>query len=97
MAKMNKEFDYKGFEFNTSVELNTYVDRRPNGVRKHTIITNDMGMGSFYLKSQVTSSEIEDTIQLHTFKAKEYAINSAYPDNRPDSPEKEILINLGFS
>jgi hypothetical protein len=33
MSKLNKEFDYKNYKFNTSIELNTKVEKRLNGKR----------------------------------------------------------------
>ena len=39
---MNKQFEYRGFNFNIKVELNTKVEKCIGGERWHTVTTNCM-------------------------------------------------------
>jgi hypothetical protein len=51
--KMNKQFEYRDFNFNIKVELNTKVEKRIDGERWHTVTTNCMDGGNYYKKEEV--------------------------------------------
>ena len=94
MAKRNKEFEYKGYKFNTSVELNARVERRMDGKSFHKIITNDMGGGNFYITSEVEDKELKEAISFHENQAKLYVDKK---EKKSFSPLEELLSEWGFS
>lgn len=94
MSKMNKEFEYKGYKFNTSVELNSRVERRIDGKKFHKIITNDMGGGNFYITSEVEDEEFKEAISHHENQAKIYVDKR---EKKNLSPLEELLTEWGFS
>lgn len=93
MSKFNKEFEYKRYKFNTLVELNTRVERTPNGKVFHTIITNCMDGNNYYLKHEIESSEIEKFVALHKQSAIDYVDKLSY---KSQSTEEILLEELGF-
>lgn len=94
MSKMNKEFEYNGYKFNTSVELNAIAERRPDGKKFHKITTNDMGGGNFYITIEVEDEELKEAISHHENQAKIYVDRR---EKKNLSPLKELLTELGFS
>jgi len=94
MSKMNKEFEYKGYKFNTSVELNARVEKRMDGKKFHKIITNDMGGGNFYIESEVEDEELKEVISSHETQSKLYVDNR---EKKNLSPLEELLSECGFS
>ena len=94
MSKLNKEFKYKGYKFNTSVELNTRAERRPNGKVWHTIITNCMGGNNYYQKEEIETFQIEEYVSKHKQSAIDYIDKLTY---KPQSFEEQLLSGLGFS
>lgn len=94
MAKLNKQFVYKRYNFNTSVELNTKAERSPNGKVWHTIITNCMDGNNFYLKDEIQTFQIEEYVEMHEQSAINYIDKLTYKEQ---SFEETILSNLGFS
>ena len=94
MSKMSKEFEYKGYKFNTSVELNARVERRMDGKKFHKIITNDMGMGSFYISSEVEDDELKEAVSHHENEAKMYVDKR---EKKNLTPLQELLSSCGFS
>ena len=94
MSKLNKQFEYKGYRFNTSVELNTRAERRPNGKVWHTIITNCMGGNNYYQKEEIETFQITGVVAKHQQNAMEY-IDKLTKENQ--SFEEELLSRLGFS
>ena len=90
---MNKEFEYKGYRFNTSVELNFKVEKRINGKRFHMIITNDMGMGSSYISHEVEDDELKEAVSHHENEAKMYVDKR---EKKNLTPLQELLSSLGF-
>lgn len=93
MSKYNKQFKYKGYTFNTSVELNTRQERHPGGASYHTVITNDMGPANFYIKDEVSEDKLEYTIINHKYQAE------IYVDKREvkiKTPTEQILSDMGF-
>ena len=94
MAEFNKTFKYKGYEFITSVQLNTRVERRIDGKKWHTIITNCTGANNFYTKDEIETLQIEGYVEKH----KQFAID--YVDKltcKEQSYEERLLSLLGFS
>ena len=94
MSKLNKEFDYKGYKFNTSVELNTRAERKPNGKVWHTIITNCMGGNNYYQKEEIETCQIEEAVGKHKQNAIDYIDKLTY---KKQSFEEMLLSGLGFS
>lgn len=94
MSKLNKEFDYKGYKFNTSVELNTRMERRMSGRRWHTIITNCIGSNNYYQKDEIETFQIEEYVEKHKRLAIDYIDKLTY---KPQSFEEQLLSSLGFS
>lgn len=94
MAQFNKEFYYRGYRFNTSVELNTTAERRPNGKVWHTVVTNCMDGGNFYRKEDVVTDALEGVIELHRTKCREYIDKL---NCNPKTKEELLLTSLGFS
>lgn len=94
MSKLNKEFDYKTYKFNTSIELNTKIEKRLNGKRLHTIITNCMGGNNYYHKDEIETFQIEEYVEKHKQLAIEYIDKLTY---KPQSFEEQLLSGLGFS
>lgn len=94
MSKLNKEFDYKGYIFNTSIELNTKVEKRLYGKRWHTIITNCMGGNNYHIKDEIQTFEIEEYVEKHKQLAIDYIDKLTY---KPQSFEEQLLSGLGFS
>ena len=93
MSKLNKEFDYKIYKFNTSIELNTKVEKRLNGKRLHTIITNCMGVINYYHKDEIETFQIEEYVEKHKQLAIDYIDKLIY---KPQSFEEQLLFGLGF-
>lgn len=94
MSKFNKEFEYKGYKFNTSVELNTKVEKRINGKKWHTIITNCLGANNFYTRDEIETFQIEEYVKLHYEMVTTYVDRLTY---KPNSFEEQLLTSLGFS
>ena len=94
MSKLNKEFDYKDYKFNTSVELNTSAERKPNGKVWHTIITNCMGGNNYYQKEEIETYQIEECVANHKKSAIDYIDKLTY---KKQSFEEILLSELGFS
>ncbi len=94
MSKLNKEFYYKGYRFNTSIELNTKVERILDGKVWHTIITNCMDGNNYYQKEVIETSQIEEYVQKHNKSAEEYIDKLTYTQQ---SYEEQLLYKLGFS
>jgi hypothetical protein len=94
MAKFNKEFEYKDYKFNTSIELNTKIEKRLNGKRFHTIITNCLGGNNYYQKDEIETFQIEEYVEKHKKSAIDYIDKLTY---KPQSLEEQLLSGLGFS
>jgi len=92
MQEMNRELVYGRYKFNIKVELNSRIEKTPNGKRWHNIIINDMGVTNYYKKQ-----EVEDSLLIKTIYDME---NDAkfWVDNRPDniSTPDSRLSDLGF-
>ena len=95
MSKLNKEFEYKGYKFNTSVELNTKIEKKINGKIWHTIITNCMGSNNYYQKDEIETYQIEEYVQKHKKLVIEYIDKLTYKPQQ--SFEEQLLSDLGFS
>lgn len=94
MSKLNKEFEYKTYKFNISVDLNTKVEKRMNGKKWHTIITNCMGGNNYYQKQEVETYQLEEAVKEHKQNAIDYIDKLTY---KQQSFEEQILSGLGFS
>lgn len=94
MSKLNKQFDYKGYKFNMSVELNTKIEKRLNGKRLHTIITNCMGSNNYYQKDEIETFQIQEYVEKHKDLAIDYIDKLTY---KQKSFEEKLLSGLGFS
>ena len=95
MPKLNKEFEYKSYKFNTSVELNTKIEKKINGKIWHTIITNCMGSNNYYQKDEIETYQIEEYVQKHKKLVIEYIDKLTYKPQQ--SFEEQLLSDLGFS
>ena len=93
MSKLNKEFEYKGYKFNTSVELNTRAERKINGKVWYTIITNCMDGNNYYQKEEVETFQIEEVVEKHKQNAIDYIDKLTY---KKKSFEEMLLSSLGF-
>lgn len=93
MTKYQKSFNYNNYQFITSVELNTSVERSINGRKFHTVITNSSDSASFYIKN--TSVTDEKLLKIIDDQMKEA---QKYSDNKHLSSEYETkLMELGFT
>ncbi len=93
MSKLNKEFEYKGYKFNTSVELNTRAERKINGKVWHTIITNCMDGNNYYQKEEIETFQIEEVVEKHKQNSIDYIDKLTY---KKQSFEEMLLSSLGF-
>jgi hypothetical protein len=93
MSKLNKQFEYRGYKFNMSVELNTKVEKKLNGKRLHTIITNCMGSNNYYLKDEIETYQIEEYVERHKQLVTDYIDKLLYKEV---SFEEKLLSGLGF-
>ena len=89
---MNKQFEYRGFNFNIKVELNTKVEKRINGERWHTITTNCMDVDNYYKEEEVSDKFLVVCVQDCERLAKKYVDEKL--DGKP-SPDAR-LSELGF-
>ena len=89
---MNKQFEYRGFNFNIKVELNTKVEKRIDGERWHTITTNCMDVDNYYKKEEVNDKYLVGCVQDCERLAKKYVDEKL--DGKP-SPDAR-LSELGF-
>jgi hypothetical protein len=91
MQDMNKEFEYRGFKFNIKVTLNTKVEKKTDGNRWHTIVTNDMGAGSYY-----KTLKVEDKLLIEGVSAAELAAKNYVDKHLDQSSPDERLTKIGF-
>lgn len=89
---MNKQFEYRGYEFNIKVELNTKIEKRIDGDRWHTVTTNCMGYDNYYVKDEVNDKLIVIYVQDAERIAKKYIDHKIDGEPSPD----ERLKELGF-
>lgn len=89
---MNKEFEYRGFNFNIKVELNTKVEKRINGERWHTVTINCMDFDNYYKKEEVNDKFLVLYVQKCEKQAKNYIDTKL--DSRSSSDVR--LLKLGF-
>ncbi len=88
----NKIFEYKGYQFNIKVILNTKIDKHPNGQRWHTVTINDTGPSNYYQRDEdVLDADITTAIANVIKHAQDFV------DKKNQLTETETtLINLGF-
>jgi hypothetical protein len=94
MKKFNKRFEYKGYKFNTSIELNTKAERKLNGKIWHTIITNCMDGNNYYQKEEIETFQIEEYVEKHNLSAIEYIDKLTFVS---ETFEERLLSTLGFT
>lgn len=94
MSKFNKQFEHKGYKFNTSVELNTKAEKKRYGKVWHTIITNCMGSNNHYQKDEIETYQIEEFVEKHKQTAIDCIDKLTY---KPQTFEEQLLSSLGFS
>lgn len=92
MNEMSKEFDYRGYKFNIKVELNSIIEKTPNGKKWHNITINDMGVTNYYHKQSVEDSLLIKTLSDMENEAKLWVDKRSYNNPTPDSR----LTELGF-
>jgi hypothetical protein len=92
MNEINKIFEYRGYKFNIKVELNTRIEKSPNGKRWHNVIINDVGVTNYYNKQEVEDSLLLKTLSDMENIAKSWVDNRSYNNPTQDS----ILSELGF-
>ena len=93
LKQVNKVFEHRGYKFNTSVTFCTRKERRINGDVWHTVITNDMGHGSYYKKEEVVDNLLE------AFVTESERLARVYIDDRIDGSKNKDnrLADLGFA
>ena len=69
---MNRQFEYRGYNFNTMVELHTKAERHPGGKVWHKILVNDTGLGCYYQTEEAEDTDLLDTIKRMESAAVEY-------------------------
>jgi hypothetical protein len=89
---MNKQFEYRGYNFNIKVELNTKAERHPNGKKWHTVTVNCMDKDNYYKKREVEDDWLTMCIESEEIQARRY-VNEII-DGKP-TPDKR-LSQLGF-
>jgi len=89
---MDKQFEYRGFNFNIKVELNTKVEKRIDGERWHTIIVNCMDSDNYYKKEVVNDRFLVMCVLNYESLAKKYVDEKL--DGKPTADER--LSELGF-
>ena len=89
---MNKQFKYRGFNFNIKVELNTKVEKRIDGERWHTVTINCTDVDNYYKKEEVNDNLLVMYVQDCERLAKKYVDEKL--DGKP-SPDAR-LSELGF-
>jgi len=91
---MNKEFSYLGYTFNIKVELNSKVERRPNGKRWHRVTVNDMGPGSYHQRTEFEELYLLEGIKQMEQSAKNWVDQKE--GNISKSTVEQQLIAIGF-
>ena len=81
---MNKQFEYRGFNFNIKVELNTKVEKRIDGERWHTVTTNCMDFDNYYKKEEVNDKFLVICVQECERLAKMYVDEKNHFSKRKD-------------
>lgn len=89
---MNKTFNYKGYEFNMSVQFNTRAERNLDGKRWHTLITNCTGYDNYYSKKEVLDEDLVMVVLEEERLAKKYVDDKVKAHTILD----ERLADLGF-
>ena len=89
---MNKQFEYRGFNFNIKVELNTKVEKCIGGECWHTVTTNCMDADNYYKKEEVNDKFLVMCVQDCERLAKKYVDEKL--DGKPYADAR--LSELGF-
>jgi len=90
---MIKETDYKKYHFIISVDINTTIERTPNGKRySRIIISNTTGYRTYYKNKQVETKNLKS--ELEAFE--EDMIKFVDSDDEILSETEQMLVDLGF-
>ena len=81
---MNKNFNYKSYEFNIEVELNSRVEKRINGESFSKIRLSHLGGANFYKNIEVNNKDLLFKINELEQEAKDWV----------DKREKVIYTDL---
>ena len=93
MKTMNKNFKYKGYNFNMLVELNYKIEKKVNGKIWHRLTTNCMGGNNYHQRIEIESNKLEEIIK------KEQELAEYYVDKllgHIKSEDEILLEKLGF-
>lgn len=90
---LNKKIEYKGYQFNIKLELNTKIEKSIQGKRFHRITINDTGHGSYYSSELIQDDSLEEHLNKIERLAREY-VDSTFTQN---SDIDKRLLKLGFS
>lgn len=92
---MNKQYCYRGYEFNITVMLNTCVDKGINGKPLHSILISCLSVDNYVSQKEVDADSLKEEIEL------QFGIIRQYVDKKLSTESEEykaieILRNLGF-
>lgn len=94
MKEYNKQFDYRGYQFNITIFLDYKTERRPNGLTWCKIRVNCLGSDNYYKTEEFLVEFIEDTINEHMNIARQYV------DKKLTGPKlsqtEQRLVDIGF-
>lgn len=93
MKEYNMTFRYRSHNFNMSIQLDTKVERRMDGIRHHTITTSCMDFDNYYKKSVVEDKDLEKSIEEEKTSARRHIDKKI--DGHLTETEK-ILLGMGF-
>lgn len=90
--EMNKQFVYREYHFNITVQLDTTVERCLNGKHFHTVICNELSVTNYYHKKEVEDESLVLQISFEEELAKKFV------DDREGGkpPFDQRLADLGF-
>jgi len=94
MSTFNKKWEYKGYEFETTVELDARIEKHIGGRRWHRLnvkITKDYQYATF---DEVLSTDLFDMINQQEQSAKDYVDGAGF---KPQIEEENKLLELGFT
>jgi hypothetical protein len=94
MKEYNKQFDYRGYQFNITIYLDYKVEKRINGKTWSKIRINCLGSDNYYKTEEFLPELIGDKIYEHMDLARQYVDNKL--TGPPLSETENKLIKLGF-
>ena len=90
--ELNKQLTYKKYRFNVNLVLDTTMERRIDGLRRHTITINCMDFDNYYSKIEVDHDKLQSSLDLVENQAKSY-VDAKQPKY---NQLVETLIEFGF-